>query len=93
MHLAFAITTYIVKPAQSAPVECSFMDGGELQVIKYDLNSTMNEEMKFLRWIHLACFFLILWSNYKECRDLESHFTVFLKIVSVICYTGIILKA
>ena len=93
MHLAFGISTIFVKRAQSEPVVCTFTEDGEAQTMTYDLNGAMNEELLFLMFIHFACFTLILISNYKECRDLEAHYTVLLKLLSVIAYTTIILKA
>ena len=93
MHLAFGISTIFVTRAQKEPVTCTFKDDGVEQTMTYDLKGALNEELFYLMLIHFACFTLILISNYKECRDLESHYTVLLKLFSVILYTFIILKA
>ena len=94
MHLAFGITTFFVNLAESKKVECVLTDElGMIETRTYDLNGAVNEEMLFLRRVHFTVFILISIANFKECRDLESHYTVALKIIAVILYTGIILKS
>lgn len=53
--------------------------------VTYDM-SFLNRQIKFLRWVHLACFVFLYIGNYLENKKVSNHFSQILNLVSLCLY-------
>ena len=85
LHLAYAITIFMVKKASYEPMECVSGDS----TFTHEL--PINDQIQVIQYMHFTSAFLIIVSIYLDATDLDAHIFVVLGLFSALLYVCLIL--